>query len=1323
MMERCHNYIEKLRQMMANGVPDSDSLRRFETEIRPGTQPNKALLPRLPAQAPNHPAQERASLQPNPQSRTSQKLEPVIPNQEMPLSYPAPVKATPKSVALKNTVKENPIFAALESGLPVKYKDNFHISRRLEVTDGPLKTKFFDGKESVRKQLGAAIKSCNKRTKSGIVIEYVMGGWSDREEDWKPTVVIFCADQPQKEAIENKLKNLPNILKDYEHIIETEDTQLASGTTIENPSYESILFPGGYYAVFGNCKVFPLSTLCGLRCVVQDGSALNLELQFTLGGVIVANGDAYGLTTAHKLIDILKSEQGSMNINSSSSDANEAGPSKPAVKHDDGWHHIGTTWVGEYGSWTTDGKTEEETYWDWALIKLDQEEIHPNYILTPYPDSDQAPNPIEGFVPTNSLSYGEVWVSVGPGASLLGILIAQTTLLSFGEKVFEAYSIRLSRPLDDGSSGSWVIRDGKLCGYIFSRVVGKPWAYMLPIEPAFARISTLLDAKIFTSVQASPDIPLLSPSSSGAETLPAVNSELKSPPPSPSEGKHRSNSISSAAHIKVNSATDENSIMDPQTSVPIVDIKGPAKTDISDTFALLTQRELELAREYVGRWRGERPRRVVESLDVQRSKRFDNLVLEKPEPPKIDSGKGKAPQSPRLVDLYTAGESSKPSKPGKQSRGFSGSGFEIIGLILAAVPHVVALAEHLPLWKLTSNSMPRELPVVLKTEEVIFQDIVYYLVSTFSPGGVSTSDSLQLLWQDTSFQENLIKQLGKTKLDLIFTTFASIETSLRHLQFEFEQLHGRSKSKSAMLRTLRMLGLDTESRKIEKELANLTSYNVRLTRILQYASLRVLQAPVNLATPKPFDFPEQPKTNRWEPLRTGVNTAADNPSHAERGLAFGLREKYAKAEKMHRETLDLNKKVLGREHPDTLISMDILGRTLSLQGKYAEAEILHREALHLGEKILGPEHPDTLTSMANLASIYWSQGRWKEAEELGVEVLEMRKMVLGLEHPDTLTSMANLASIYQSQGRWKEAEELEVETLEMRKMVLGLEHPDTLTSMANLASIYQSQGRWKEAEELEVETLEMRKMVLGLEHPDTLTSMANLASIYQSQGRWKELNDNNKADATVVFPSAGSGRLQQPRQNIAMGGDGIPAAENLASNNLEHRRSYSSYRGGSFRSNAISGQGQQQTMFPTPSLRRNSIRDPGSNSLHSSRNYIAIGASMPNYSYSPRNSTGNIQGPFTYQSPSQYRNEAGSIGEGRDHAAKDYFGSGNSPFSPTGREGFRSIGASGASRSRVWGTATGGQGYVNQYAGYGRDPQSRPGPNVETDLSPDEVPY
>ena len=61
------------------------------------------------------------------------------------------------------------------------------------------------------------------------------------------------------------------------------------------------------------------------------------------------------------------------------------------------------------------------------------------------------------------------------------------------------------------------------------------------------------------------------------------------------------------------------------------------------------------------------------------------------------------------------------------------------------------------------------------------------------------------------------------------------------------------------------------------------------------------------------------------------------------------------------------------------------------------------------KRVLGEEHPDSLMSMNNLASTYSNQGRWKEAEALEVLVMETRKRVLGEEHPHSLTSMNNLA--------------------------------------------------------------------------------------------------------------------------------------------------------------------------------------------------------------------------------------------------------------------------------------------------------------------------
>ena len=48
-------------------------------------------------------------------------------------------------------------------------------------------------------------------------------------------------------------------------------------------------------------------------------------------------------------------------------------------------------------------------------------------------------------------------------------------------------------------------------------------------------------------------------------------------------------------------------------------------------------------------------------------------------------------------------------------------------------------------------------------------------------------------------------------------------------------------------------------------------------------------------------------------------------------------------------------------------SISNLSRALSSQDKYDKAEEIHGQALALMKRVLGKEHPDTLTSMDNLA--------------------------------------------------------------------------------------------------------------------------------------------------------------------------------------------------------------------------------------------------------------------------------------------------------------------------------------------------------------------
>jgi hypothetical protein len=63
------------------------------------------------------------------------------------------------------------------------------------------------------------------------------------------------------------------------------------------------------------------------------------------------------------------------------------------------------------------------------------------------------------------------------------------------------------------------------------------------------------------------------------------------------------------------------------------------------------------------------------------------------------------------------------------------------------------------------------------------------------------------------------------------------------------------------------------------------------------------------------------------------------------------------------------------------------------------------------QRVLGREHPDTLTSMNNLASTFCNQGRWNEAEELQTQVTNSIRTTLGEDHPSTVAAIANLASI------------------------------------------------------------------------------------------------------------------------------------------------------------------------------------------------------------------------------------------------------------------------------------------------------------------------
>jgi eukaryotic-like serine/threonine-protein kinase len=213
---------------------------------------------------------------------------------------------------------------------------------------------------------------------------------------------------------------------------------------------------------------------------------------------------------------------------------------------------------------------------------------------------------------------------------------------------------------------------------------------------------------------------------------------------------------------------------------------------------------------------------------------------------------------------------------------------------------------------------------------------------------------------------------------------------------------------------------------------------------------------------------------------------------------------YPRAELLEQRSMEIRKRVLGLEHPDTLMSASAWARALYREGHYPEAEKLFRETLERRKRVLGPENRDTLESASNLAGVVVDEGRYSEAEKLLKETLDDIRRVLGTENRDAVISMNNLAKVWYVEGHYAEAEKLYRETVDIERRIDGPEHPNTLVTTNNLALAVYKQGRYAEAEKLYRELLDVQRRILGPDHLLTLGSMDNLASVLSDEGHYAE---------------------------------------------------------------------------------------------------------------------------------------------------------------------------------------------------------------------------
>ncbi len=213
---------------------------------------------------------------------------------------------------------------------------------------------------------------------------------------------------------------------------------------------------------------------------------------------------------------------------------------------------------------------------------------------------------------------------------------------------------------------------------------------------------------------------------------------------------------------------------------------------------------------------------------------------------------------------------------------------------------------------------------------------------------------------------------------------------------------------------------------------------------------------------------------------------------------------YPQAKSLLDRAIEVERRVLGPQNPETLKSRSLLGAVLHREGRDGESEKLLLETLDMQRRVLGAADRETLSTASRYAQTLMFEGRYADAEKLQRETIDIQRRVLGPEHEDTMSSLNNLADNLHLQGRNGEAEKLLQEALDMKRRVLGAEHLSTLAGDNDLAAVLIDQKRYIEGEKLLRETLALERRILGSEHSLTAVTRYNLGCVLALRDRREE---------------------------------------------------------------------------------------------------------------------------------------------------------------------------------------------------------------------------
>jgi tetratricopeptide (TPR) repeat protein len=216
------------------------------------------------------------------------------------------------------------------------------------------------------------------------------------------------------------------------------------------------------------------------------------------------------------------------------------------------------------------------------------------------------------------------------------------------------------------------------------------------------------------------------------------------------------------------------------------------------------------------------------------------------------------------------------------------------------------------------------------------------------------------------------------------------------------------------------------------------------------------------------------------------------------------------AEKMLREMIAVQSKVLGDDDWETLSSQSLLCRLLGSLGRSAEAEPISRRIVSIQLRICDERDPRLLADRFFFAQTLYRLQRSAEAEPVLREIFPLTRHVHGEQSIVFLRTAYLLATVLQELGRSGDAEPIlrSIVDIQVKDNLDEESHHLTVNNLAVrqlLAIVLHDLGRSDEAELILREIIPLQADIMGEEHPHhTLAARQLLAVVLHELGRSAE---------------------------------------------------------------------------------------------------------------------------------------------------------------------------------------------------------------------------